>query len=122
MLQATVLKGVQTAKKALGDLAINCILKSRTPAAYVPGQPVSYNESSKTVKGVVTKYRKDEIDGTMIQSHDVLIILFLNDDLSGIPKLNDTVTANGVVYRVMSNNPMFAGSEIAFNMIQGRPV
>jgi hypothetical protein len=118
-LKNITLKAVEQLKVALGDLAIDLIVRKREADEYVPGTPQGYTTTDHNCKGVITKYRYDEIDGTLIQAQDVLIILFPIS--SAIPKQNDIVVNGTQLYRVMNNNPMYAGSEIAFNLVQGRP-
>lgn len=119
-LRALTLSAVAKLKTALGDLAVDMTLKTRVQNAYVPGQSVTYAEVNLTVKGVITKFRDEEVDGTMVQKTDLLLILF-PPSTGAIPKPNDIVVHGANTYRVISNNPMYAGSEIAFNLVQGRP-
>lgn len=119
-LKALSISAVTKIKEALGDLAIDLTLRKRTKATYVPGSAQTYTNSDTAVKGVITKYRYDEIDGTMIQAQDVLIVLFPGAN-GAIPQPNDLVLNGSAEYRIMSNNPMYAGSEIAFSLVQGRP-
>lgn len=119
-LTRLTLNAIEQLKKALGDLAIDMVLKTRTQATYVPGQPVGYNEAVSTVKGVITKFRREEIDGTLIQIIDSLIIVFPSST-SVIPKQNDLIVVGTFEFRVIRNDPVFVGSEIAFSLVQGRP-
>jgi hypothetical protein len=121
VLRDITIRAVDKAKLALQDLAIDLTLRKRTKTAYVPGSPISYTNADVTAKGVITKYRFEEIDGTMIQAQDVLIFLFPPDN-SAIPQPNDTVLNGSTEYRVVKNEPLYVGSVIALNMIQGRPV
>lgn len=119
-LQAQVISAVSKVKSALGDLAVDMTLRTRVQNTYVPGSSISYTDSDVAVKGVITKFRDDEVDGTMIEKKDVLLIMFPPTN-KAIPKPNDVVIHGINSYRVVSNNPMYAGSEIAFNLVQLRP-
>ena len=120
-LKALTFSAIEKLKVALGDLAIDVVLRKRTQNSYTPGQPVTYSTVDHNIKAVITKYRYDEIDGTMIKAEDVLIIVF--PPISGaVPLQNDLIVNGSVDYRIMANNPMYAGDEIAFNQIQGRPL
>lgn len=114
------LKAVEQLKKALGDLAINLTLKTRVQDAYVPGATITYTDTEAIVKGVITKFRREEVDGTMVQAIDSLIIVFPTDE-SVIPKQNDQVISGVYTFRVVRCDPVFVGSEIAFCTVQVRP-
>lgn len=119
-LRGLTVKAVERLKTALGDLAIDMTLKTRTKNAYVPGASITYAESEVPVKGVITKYRADEVDGTMIKKEDYLVIVFPPTN-KAIPQPNDVLENGSTELRIVSNNPMFIGSEIAFNLVQARP-
>lgn len=119
-LQAVVQGGVQQLSKALGDLAIPLTLVKRTAAAYTPGSPQTYTEKNISVKGVITKYRQEEVDGVQIQGIDLLVVIF-PPSTKEIPEANDVVLNGSSQYRVIANSPMYAGSEIAFNLVHVRP-
>lgn len=119
-LKGIAINAVKAMKVAIGDLAIDVTLKKRTQGDYVPGQSVSYAETSVKSKGVITKYRRSEIDGVMVQARDVIIIMFPPDS-KVIPETNDIVSDGTNDFRVIRNDPMFLGSEIAFNVLQVRP-
>src|SRR5688572_30715901 len=119
-LMALTLSAVTKLKTALGDLAVDMTLRTRVQNAYVPGQSVSYTNTDVPVKGVITRFRDDEVDGTMIQKQDLLVILF-PPATAAIPKPNDVLINGASDYRVVNNNPMYAGSEIAFNLVHVRP-
>ena len=119
-LQQAVLSGVAKLRDALGDLAIPLTLRRRTKNTHVPGTTLGYTDVDSPAKGVITKFRHDEVDGTMVQAKDLLMVLF--PPASGaIPQPNDIVVNGSLTYRVMNNNPMYAGSEIAFNLVHVRP-
>jgi hypothetical protein len=119
-LKALTLSAVGKLRAALGDLAVDMTLRTRVQSTYVAGQPISYSSADLSVKGVITRFRDDEIDGTMIQRTDLLIILFPPSS-GAIPKPNDVLIHGENQYRVVNNRPTYAGSEIAINLIQARP-
>lgn len=59
-----------------------------------------------TAYGVTTRYRKSEIDGTVIQSGDVGLLLEVS---ATTPIVGDTVTVNSIIYRVMGIDPVSPG-------------
>jgi hypothetical protein len=119
-LSAITISAVNQLKAALGDLAIDMTLRTRVQNAYVPGASITYTPTDVTVKGVITKFRASEVDGTLIQQTDLLVIVF--PPVGGaIPKPNDVLINGANEYRIIANNPMYAGSEIAFNLLQVRP-
>ena len=122
-LQALTLSAVTKLKAALGDLAVNMTLRTRVQQAYVPGQPVSYSNVDIAAKGVITRFRDDEVDGTMILKTDLLVILFPPESPNAlvIPKQNDVLIQGSNRYRVVNNNPMYAGDKVAFNLLHVRP-
>lgn len=119
-LQAITQASVKRVASALGDLAIPLTLRKRVKAAYVPGSPQAYVNTDLVVKGVITRFRQHEVDGTQIQSTDLLVVVFppLTKE---IPEPNDVLVNGLKEYRIIANSPMYAGSEIAFNMLQVRP-
>jgi predicted metalloprotease len=119
-LKAITQQAVTQMSAALGDLAIPLTLKKRVAKAYVPGSKQDYTERDITVKGVITRYRQEEIDGVNIQGIDLLVVLF-PPTTREFPEANDLVVNGQFKYRVVANSPMYAGSEIAFNLVQVRP-
>jgi hypothetical protein len=115
-LKGIAINAVKAMKVAIGGLAIDVTLKKRTQGDYVPGQSVLYAATSVKSKGVITKYRRSEIDGIMVQARDVIVIMFPPDS-KVIPETNDIVSDGTNDFRVIRNDPMFIGSEIAFNVL-----
>ena len=118
-LATTVIKAVGQAKAALGTLAIPAILLKRNPLVHTPGQATTYNTQSHSIKVVLTSFDQKEIEADREKASDVKIIVFHDQ---AIPQPNDTITAIGLQFRVMRSQPTYAGSEIAFSTVQGRPL
>lgn len=118
-LQATVLKAVQTAVKAIGDLAVPAIHTIRTATVYAPGGATQYTTENQDVDVVISSFESKEIEADRELASDTKILVF---NAKVIPKLNDTLTVNGKQYRVMRGKPVYAGSEIAFSTVQARPL
>ena len=66
------------------------------PEPSVPG-------STYTGKGYPGRYQKSEINGTIIQSGDVRLVLELIEQR---PQVGWSVTVDGVTYRIMDVNPI----------------
>lgn len=118
-LQAAVLAGVEAARQALGDLLIKTEFKRRVKNAYVPGQPVSYTETTYTIDGAVVQWDYKELQGSVVESSDLKFIAFKFDTY---PAINDTVEIDGIVYRVYQPNPIMAGNVIAITIIHLKPL
>jgi hypothetical protein len=118
-LQATVIQAIQTARVALGDLTILIILTKRVQNAYTPGTSVTYTTTDYEFSGVVTNYNSREIDGERITAQDLKVILF--NELSAVPEPNDLITFSNQSYRVVTFQPIYAGSEKVLSVIQVRP-
>ncbi len=120
-MKALTLAAVEKMKLAMQDLLVDLSLKTRVQNAYVPGSPVTYTDTTATVKGVISKYRHDEIDGTLIKYSDILLLVFPTT-VSVIPKQNDVVVLPDLrECRVINSDPTYVGSDIAFSMVQARP-
>lgn len=119
-LQALTLSAVEKMKSALGDLTVDMTLKTRVANTHVPGTSVSYATTDVSVKGVITKFRDEEVDGAAILRTDILVIMFPPAN-KAIPKPNDVLVHGDDQWRVVSSNPLYVGSEIAYSMVQVRP-
>lgn len=121
MLQSQVKSAIKRAKLAIDDLAYDSFLVKRTASTYVPGQSISYTEVKTTVKVVIWNYDHREVDLQNIQVNDAKLIIF-NESQSDIPEPNDTIVVRNIVYRVIKNQPIYAGSEIVLCIVQARPL
>jgi len=122
-LAGQIARAVKQAERALDDLAIDVTLVKREKVTYVPGQSQEHVEVQHITKGVIGKYTSKEIDGSMILAEDMQLLLFPPSS-KAIPETNDLVKRNSPVsaYRVIHNQPIYAGSEIVFHVAQVRPV
>lgn len=121
MLQSQVKSAIKRAKLAIDDLAYDSFLVKRTASTYVPGQSISYTEVKTAVKVVIWNYDHREVDLQNIQVNDAKLIIF-NESQSDIPEPNDTIVVRNIVYRVIKNQPIYAGSEIILCIVQARPL
>jgi hypothetical protein len=120
-LKATVLDAVKVAVQAIEDLAVVGRHQERTPTVYAPGGATVYTTRVFDVKVVVTTFNQREIEADRDLASDAKIMVF-HQDGSPIPKLNDTLTVNGLQYRIMRSKPQYVGSEIGFSTVQARPL
>ena len=118
-LQTAITSAVTAAKFAIADLAIPITLRKRTAALYTPGTAVSYTNNDAETKGVITTYSSREIDGDRITVQDLKVVLF--NPSSAIPEPNDLIIAANQIYRIVRVQPIYAGSEIVFSVLQVRP-
>lgn len=118
-MQARILAAVDAAVNAIGDLAIPAIHTARVQVPFTPGSSVTYQVTNYKVRVVLGAYTEKEIEQDRDLASDVKIMVF---DEKVPPQPNDTLTVNGVQYRVMRRNPTHAGSEVAFSTVQARPL
>lgn len=125
-LKETVLKGVATAERSIQNLKISGQMIRRTPGAYVPGQVPASVTDIYPISLVITSYKTFEIDGDRIRASDILGLVFPNDaqitpeadDLvDTFAKDGKTITAS---YRVIYNDKVYAGDEVALSQLQLR--
>lgn len=103
---------------ALGDLMPKGQLVTRVASAYVPGESVTYTESSLAVDVIIDRFDAKEIDGTIVQVADVQLYLL---NCSNVPDTNDLVRVAGQSYRIIRILPTFAGSTPVMYLLHGRP-
>ena len=120
MLVKQLQNAITSLETSLDDLAYSAEFIKRIKDPYTPGQSITYTETSYTLKVVIIGYDQSEIDGDRIQAQDAKIIVF--NSSSVIPEPNDTITVNAIQYRVIRNQPLYAGSEIILSIVQARPL
>lgn len=119
MLKAKVLAAVEKARLAVQDLAFEATLISRGTATHVPGSAPTHPETSVTVSLVPTKFETKEIDGERIRSTDLRWLMF---PVAGkpVPTPNDLIYVGTKRYRIIDNDKVMAGSDLALSQLQVR--
>jgi hypothetical protein len=125
-LKEVVLSGVATAEKSISNLKVPAQLIRRTPQAHVPGQAPTNDETTYDTYVVITSFRTFEIDGDRIKVSDLMGLVFPTD-LPVVPTADDvlntmtddrsTVTAR---YRIIYNDKVMAGDQVALSQLQLR--
>lgn len=121
MLKDTIVAAVGKAKLALTDLAVPAQLVVRGEVSYIPGVPVSPDETSHSVKVVMTKYAIGEIDGDRIQASDLKGLSFPELNVP-TPKIDDRLIVGSSTYRILYNELVMAGDVPVLSQMQLRPV
>lgn len=121
MLKHSVLSAVASAKRAMGDLAVNAELVQRGTATVVPGSPPVYGEQVHPIRVVLTTYMAKEIDGERILASDVQGLIFPEPGVP-VPEPNFFVRVGTKTWRVIHNNKAMAGDEVALSQVQLRRV
>lgn len=80
--------------------------------APVPGTPTRH-----LLRGVKGKFRRDEIDGTLIQRGDVR---FMVESASFVPATSDKVEIDGKPYSVIDVDQVSPGGEALLYKVQAR--
>lgn len=126
MLKSQILAAVQQAKNALQDLVVSAVHVARVSSEYVPGQTVSFTETSTSVSVVFTKFETREIDEDRIQSSDWRGLVFPEDGLpdfntndviriaAGLPNL---IAGN---YRILKDDKILVGDTVALHQLHLR--
>ena len=109
------IKGLPT---ALGDLLPSGQLVTRTATTHVPGEAVTYTESTVSVNILIEQFDSREIDGAIVQVSDVKLYLL---NCSRTPDSNDLVRLSGQAYRIIRTLPTYAGLTAVLYLIHGRP-
>lgn len=112
-----IVNGVIAAKEALGDLVVKLIL-TKFSSTYVPGTSKTTNTTDPVeIEAVVYSYTSDEIDGTNILARDLKAIVFTVDEAID---QKDTITFDGIVYKICSIKEHKAGSTLVVLEVQLR--
>lgn len=119
MHRETVLAGVARAKSAIQDLAIPATLVTRGAAVQVPGSTPTYPETTSAIKIVLSGYTAKEIDGERVRASDLAGLIFPETG-HPVPQPNDRVVVDSVSYRIIQNNKVMAGNEVALSQVQLR--
>jgi hypothetical protein len=121
VLKSTVLGAVESAKQAVGDLAIPANLIRRGEAIFVPGSPPTYPETQYDVKIVITSFQTKEIDEQRIRSSDRKGLIFPESG-QPTPQPNDLIEAGGSLFRIIYNDKVMAGDAVALSQVHLRLV
>lgn len=68
----------------------------------INGREVHQPVETATVTGVMTEYRPGEIDGTLIQNGDALLVATCQAEI----RIDDCIDIDGKKYRVVNPNPV----------------
>lgn len=118
-LTSTIQNVIKGLPKSLGDALAKGELKSRTSGTHVPGQTTSISESSTLFDAIVTSFDIKELEGGLIPSTDVKILVM---NCENAPQPNDNLVFSNATYRVIRNTPVFVGDTIVLHQVQGRRV
>jgi len=120
-LKRRILRSVETAFKALDDLAGPMVIRSQTgdPNYDTTSGAVTKSEQTFTVEAIFDNYETDRVDGTVIQQEDRLILVKPQTDLR--PKIGDKITdGEGITYEIMDVNYITAYDTVFLWEIQAR--
>lgn len=88
-----------TASRLLQSKGQNLTFSREVETGFNPGTGVKTNTTTTyTGYGAAFDYMASEIDGTIIQAGDIKLML---EKTATAPEINDTVTIDSVVYRLM---------------------
>lgn len=91
-----------TATRLLTGNGQTCALTRGGKVTRVNGKEVRSPDESADVIGVVTEYKPGEIDGTLIQNGDVLLVATYQTDI----RIDDRIEIDGKKYRVVNPHPV----------------
>lgn len=121
MLKSTILAAVESARLAAQDLIIDAILTHREEVQHIPGVTPTYPEVVNTISVLPTKFEDKEIDGQRVKASDFKYLAFPKAGVEP-PVPNDLLEIGGVTYRVIFNDRVMAGSDVALSQLQLRLV
>lgn len=121
MLKSTILAAVESARQAAQDLVVAGVLTRRGPATHVPGAAPTYSSTSYPISLLPTQFEDAEIDGQRVKASD---FKYLSFPKAGVPtpEPNDLIAIAGFNFRVIDNDRVMAGSEVALSQLQLRYV
>ena len=120
MLRETVIAAVAKAESALQNLAIPGQLISTSDATHVPGQSPVYPSVTTDISVVVSGFKHTEVDGERVKATDLQCIMFPKT-LAQVAKPNDVLNFNSKNYRVLSTDPVMAGTAVVLVSAHVRP-
>lgn len=116
-LTSTIQNVIKGLPKTLGSALAKGQLKSKVPGAHIPGQSTTVSETLKSFDAVITSYDIKELEGGLIPSTDVKILVM---NCENAPQPNDDLLFSNATYRVIRNTPVFVGDTIVLHQVQGR--
>lgn len=119
MLKAQILQAVEAARTALQDLLVVGTFTTKGDPVHIPGLAPTYDETEYDLDIAIVGYKAKEIDGDRIKSHDMQGIAF--PTTGPVPRPNDVITTDRK-YRIITNEPAYAGDEVAISILQLRPI
>jgi len=119
VLKGKVLSAVAKAKAAVQDLAFEGTLVTRGAAVHTPGSEPTYPEVSTPVSIVESKFETKELEDQRILASDRKWLVFPTAT-GGVPKPNDMIYVGTRQYRVINNDKVMAGYEVALSQLQIR--
>jgi len=126
VLKAAILAGVERARLAIQDLAVQVKHVKRGATVFVPGSAPTYPETLTDVSMVFTRFESREIDSDRIQASDwrglvfpanTLPIFDTNDVIRVATDFQDLVAGD---YRVINDDKIMAGDTVALHQLQLR--
>lgn len=118
-LVSTIENVIKGLPQTLGDALAKGQLKTRLSGAHTPGQSTTVTETVVPFDGVVTSFDIKELEGGLIPSSDVKILVM---NCKNAPQPNDHLVFSTSTFRVIRNMPVFVGETIVLHQVQGRQV
>jgi hypothetical protein len=115
---STIVKAVESLKKALGDIVVNTILEKAGTKVYdtATGKATD-TTTSPTIDIAITQFDFKEIDGTNVRSDDLKGVVFDTDkDID----TDDRIQYNTVSYKIINSKPIYAGATLVATEVQLR--
>ena len=119
MLKAQILSAVAIVKTAVQDLVFDAKMVVRGASVHVPGSAPSYPETLYDVKVFWSSYKAKEIDNDRILASDMQGLIFPETE-KPVPKPNDMIRVGSTNYRIIMNDKVMAGDEVALSQVQLR--
>jgi hypothetical protein len=119
VLKEVVKQAVAAAKAAVQDLAVDAVLVHRGATTHVPGSAPTYTETTQDIKIVVVSYTVKETDGERVRVGDRAGLIFPEVG-DATPEPNDVVQIGAENLRIIRNDRVMAGDEVAMSQVQLR--
>lgn len=107
---STIVKGIESAKKALGDLVFTTTLRKVGSSTYDSSTgKVTPAETLPTIEMSVTSFTFKEIDETNVRSDDLKGVIFTT---SQVIDTEDVVVVGGIDYKIRAVQRHMAGNTL----------